>query len=296
MKYPDFFKSLGLQFPGMPRLQLAGENAPLHFSASRGGGGGDYDDAPDDDFYDDYEEEPAPRSGGDETRQPTAGRRRTVQSQPDDRYWTDYLRIALPVIGLLLVIAVFWFWAQQLIDDPEDDLVSPTEAPGLAEVVDDSAQVPTDPQQEVVATPPVQQEQQQQTQAPVVTPTPVVVEQQPAETDQGEVDTAEGADQQVIADPDEGADEQVIAEPEQAEGEPAAGGIGPDSTVVVTEQLNLRSEPTLAADNIVTVLDAGTELTVLSGPTEAEGYIWWEVTDQAGNIGWVAEEFIEPAG
>ncbi|MDQ4044836.1 MAG: SH3 domain-containing protein [Chloroflexota bacterium] len=291
MRYPDFFESLGLRLSGIPRLRLAGGNAPLHFSSNRGGGGGDYDDDPDDDFYDDYEEEPAPRRRGDEARQPTAGRRRTVQSEPDDRYWTDYLRIALPVIGLLLVIAVFWFWAQQLIDDPEDDLV-PTEAPGLAEVVDDTTEAPTEPEQEVVATPPVQQEQQP-TQAPVVTPTPVVAEQQPADTGEG----AEGGDDQVIAEPDEGADEQVVAEPEQAEEEPAADDIAPDTTVVVTEQLNLRSEPTAAAENVVTVLDAGTELTVLSGPTEAEGYTWWEVVDTTtGEQGWVVQQFIEPAG
>ena len=29
---------------------------------------------------------------------------RTVSYQPEERYWTDYLRIALPVFGLLLLI------------------------------------------------------------------------------------------------------------------------------------------------------------------------------------------------
>src|SRR4051794_6192386 len=40
---------------------------------------------------------------------------RTVSYQPEERYWTDYLRIALPVIGLLLLIGLLWYWASALI-------------------------------------------------------------------------------------------------------------------------------------------------------------------------------------
>ena len=72
----------------------------LQFASAggRGGGGGD-DDYPDDDYYEDEvpeDDEPAPRRDRRPTRRPTAARQRTVQTDPDDRYWTDYLRIALP--------------------------------------------------------------------------------------------------------------------------------------------------------------------------------------------------------
>jgi len=75
-----------------------------------------------------------------------------VSYESEDRYWTDYLRVALPVIGLLLMLALFWFWAQQFIGDdgnPEDVAQStqtsiatvpgPTPTNTVAVVIDASA-------------------------------------------------------------------------------------------------------------------------------------------------------------
>ncbi|MDP9471970.1 MAG: hypothetical protein M3Q71_15115 [Chloroflexota bacterium] len=50
-----------------------------------------------------------------------------MSDQIEKQDWTDDLRIALPAIGLLLLLALFWFWAGSLIDDGDD-------APSLAVV------------------------------------------------------------------------------------------------------------------------------------------------------------------
>lgn len=292
MKRHSFLESLKRLIPELPQIRPAVSGAPLQFSSS--GGGGRFDDA-DDDYYDEISED-TERSSGPERRdanQATAGRRRTVQSEPDDRYWTDYLRIALPVIGLLLVIAVFWYWAQQLIDDGSEEDITATE-PGIAELADEAT---TEPVQANTGTPDASEsdasEQGDQSAPPtslpadtgqgeaVVTPTPVPDAEQPP---------ADGSDNQVA---DEGTGDEVS---DVLAGLTAPEGIEVDTTVVTTdEDVNLRSESSIA-DNVVTMLDTGEELTVVSGPVDAEGFTWWQVVTATGEQGWVAEDFLAPAG
>jgi hypothetical protein len=98
------------------------------------------------------------------------------------------------------------------------------------------------------------------TEAPVVTPTDTVVlpvETSPAGETPTEIET--GA--------------QVIVQ--------GTAGVG----------LNLRAEPSTQG-RVVANAREGTELTVLEGPQEADGYVWWNVRTPDGREGWGAARWL----
>lgn len=41
--------------------------------------------------------------------------------QEEERYWTDYLRIAAPVVGVILMLGLVWFWVANMLGDDNDD-------------------------------------------------------------------------------------------------------------------------------------------------------------------------------
>jgi hypothetical protein len=189
---------------------------------------------------------------------------RPASYQTEERYWTDYLRIALPIAGLLLLLSVFWFWASSFIGD--DDNNTPT--PAVA----------------VNVTPPGQ---------PTLTPTlqDAVVLDTPTT---GAATAPTQAPTQAPAEPT-----QAPAEPTQAPAEPtqatSSGAFAEGDLVIVNDNdVNMRDQPTTSG-NVVDTLTQGTELRIISAtPTDAEGHTWWNVSDDAlGVEGWVAGEFIE---
>lgn len=185
MKLPDI--SLLKGWPTLqPELATAGAPAPAaprgHRStplagvmqfASNGGGGNDDDDGFEDGYDDDlvYEEpaqqQPTRRAPGAQRgsqaggsaaggggRGGSGGRPRTVQYQPEERYWTEYLRIALPILGLLLMIGLLWFWALQLMDDDNGgNQPVVTEPPVTQEVVVPDSTPTTEATEDVIAPP-----------------------------------------------------------------------------------------------------------------------------------------------
>jgi len=69
-----------------------------------------------------------PPSGGLGAAPTSGGGDRPPAYQTEERYWTDYLRIALPIAGLLLLLSVFWFWASSFIGDDNDSSPTPVVA------------------------------------------------------------------------------------------------------------------------------------------------------------------------
>lgn len=69
-----------------------------------------------DDFDDDDDMAHSGTSSGDSPR-PSGGGGGNFTYYPEERYWTDYLRIAAPVLGVIILLALAWFWLSHLIGD-----------------------------------------------------------------------------------------------------------------------------------------------------------------------------------
>lgn len=176
--------------------------------------------------------------------------------QTEERYWTDYLRIALPIVGLLLLLSVFWFWASSFIGGNDNG----TETPVVSIVTPEPTMTPTLQEAVVLNTP---------TTAPAEPTQPVTEPTQPA------VEPTQPA-----------------AQPTPP---PATGPFQEGDLVIVNDNdVRMRSTPSTSGE-IVDTLTQGTELTILSAtPTDAEGYTWWNVSETAtGAEGWIAGEFLE---
>lgn len=230
--------------------------------------GHDDDDYDDDD--DDYGPSPDDRGRDDGRRAARTtssrtvaggGRHRTVNFQPEERYWTDYLRIALPIIGLLLMIGLFWYWATQLIGDGGTD-ETPTEPAGQPQLaVDPSTPLPSQ-------TPTGAGQAQQPTSEPPVGTPPA---DEPTEVPAPEETEAASAD--------------------GTAGELAIGG----SALITENGVNLRPDPTTEGEPVTTLAE-GTVVTVNAGPEEAGGFTWWQITvDDTELTGWVVVDYLEPA-
>ncbi len=71
---------------------------------------------------------------------------------------------------------------------------------------------------------------------------------------------------------------------------PAGGTFDIGDTVRVISSLRLRSAPSTSG-TIITTMASGTVGTVLAGPTNANGYEWWQI-QVANGTGWAAGEFL----
>ena len=190
---------------------------------------------------------------------------RTVSYQPEERYWTDYLRIALPVIGLLLLIGLLWYWASALIGDGGQE---PPPTPELAVITPVNQATPAPPTATAVILAP--------TPGPPAAPTPTPVT--PVAATEPAAPTAA-----------------VAAQPTE-EANPCANlpvyPVG--ALVTTTEQVRLRAGPS-TDDSIISELQPGTQLQITGDFVEAGQCDWWPViVTETGQAGYIIEQYIEP--
>lgn len=178
--------------------------------------------------------------------------------ESEERYWTDYLRVALPVIGLLLMLALFWWWAQQFIGDDG----SPSDVAESTRTTEIATKAPP------TATATVET---------VIQPTQIdrTATSEPAANNGG---TGESTPS------DEPSNQDC--------------GFTADQQVVVTEDdVRLRKEPSLAEDvEIINTLAAGTPLSIIGDCYEEdeEGNRFWRVRNQeTSRTGYISADYIE---
>lgn len=209
---------------------------------------------------------------------------RPVSYQPEERYWTDYLRIALPVLGLLLLIGLLWYWASALIGGPGSEPPPTAQAIAITPVNEATPPpVPTATAAAVVPTPG----------PPVATQPAVAPTAAPAIATQPAVAPTTAP---------------VATEPPAVEPTAAAAGAGDASdpcfglpsyavgtALVTSDEVNLR-EGSSTDTPILATLPVGTRVSVSGDFFEAGQCDWWPVTvEQSGQAGWIREDFLQPA-
>jgi hypothetical protein len=169
------------------------------------------------------------------------------------------------VVGLLLLLGLFWYWASSLIGDDDEN---PSATPSQAAIVVTQAAPTETPTEEAAITP------EETTQAGG------------GNEDTGDTgDTGAGTDAEATTPPE---DENT------AGGGATDGAFAEGDIVTVTDNdVNLRADPSTSGD-VVETMTQGTELRITGASEEADEYTWWPVEDEAtGNVGWVVEDFIE---
>lgn len=82
----------------------------------------------------------------------------------------------------------------------------------------------------------------------------------------------------------------LVPTPTNAPAASSAGGltVGQRASVVAPNGLNLRQSPSTSAEQVIR-LSTGQSVDVLSGPTSADGYTWWEIRASDSTQGWAAD-------
>ena len=202
------------------------------------------------------------------------------------RYWTDYLRIALPIIGLILMLSVFIFWVGSIINGNDGNgAVTPTGEVALST----TTPVPGAANNVTATVAPAQSAAASSAGDAGSSPTETASDQPTAEPTTTPDESASTAPDQQPTDqpsPDEA--------PTETPGSGAAA-FAVDDAVVTTESVNLRSVAASTDEGtIIRILDAGADLTIIGEPENDGEFDWYPVSDADGK-GYVREDYLKAA-
>ena len=264
---------------------------------SVGGGGG-------------YRSASRPESGRQGGFGPTGGSPRGPRTggggapQPE-RYWTDYLRIALPVIGLIVMLAVFIFWVQAIIGNDSNSSPTPTfvalttSNPPSAAPSTSPTSIATEPSTSLSPSSSAASSGNASGQAAAQTTSTTAPNDQvtptTAPSDQGAAsdtsNTSANAGSSDTASPSDNASPSNTG----SSNSNGSGQYSVGDTVTVTDDgVRLRDSASENGQEKMT-LNQGDTLTIVSGPEQGGNYEWYEVTTGDGTDGWVASDFIQAA-
>lgn len=184
------------------------------------------------------------------------GRERQLDYYSEERYWTDYVRIGLPILGVILILLVALLWIIPFFNDDDDD--GTLGAGGT----------PT-------------------TSIPVIQASPTTPTQATgAETPRITLTTQPNATQPAAGQP---TPTTATAPPPATGGEIYAGAIVAVANTGGTG-VNMRASASVEGEIVAVVLD-GTELTTTGEPEEADGFLWWPVEGESGS-GYIVEDYL----
>lgn len=225
-------------------------------------------------------------SGGGGPRMPRGG----SQAPRPERYWTDYLRIALPIIGLILMLSLFIFWVGNIIND--DDGGSGTATVPVALVTSTAAPSVAAGGQATETAPPAQSAAASAANGGGANPS---AGNDNASTEPTTAPAAEATQPPGDQATETPTDESAAAQPTD---EPAgSGAFAVDDVVTIPTEFDgatLRSEASTDGEALAT-LSEGAQLTIVGGPENDGDFDWYEVTttvDGTDLDGWIREDLI----
>ena len=218
--------------------------------------------------------------------------------QPEERYWTDYLRIALPVVGLLLMLGLFWYWANNVIGDSGNS-DKPTPSPQVMVINSSTATATTAP---VVAV----------TAQPNVTATVPGADTGPATLATNTPDTTATGNSSTTIDANaaapngtgntSGASGNTSGSSNAANGSNATGNSANpsnfnkgDTVQTNTDSVRMRDDHSVSGNVVETIDATGTQLNVTGAAGVVDGdYTWIQVQDPSTEQeGWVADSLVD---